>query len=101
MQNDPLGALNEEDAVVTLDVRSPSAPPPSTEKLIHNNNLQHHLHHHHIGSDMQPVLFKGQRSATFDESVHLNKMHRSETMPAATLTSSLAGLGSSFKFSFG
>lgn len=100
MQNDPLGALVEETAAVTVaerrlptDVRSPSAPPPSTDKQqLHNNN--------HMYSD-QPILFKGQRSATFDESVHLGKMHRSETMPAATLTSSLAGLGSSLKFSFG
>lgn len=100
MQNDPLGALAEETAAVAAerrlpaDVRSPSAPPPSTtdKHQLHNNN--------HMYSD-QPILFKGQRSATFDESVHLGKMHRSETMPAATLTSSLAGLGSSLKFSFG
>lgn len=97
MQNDPLGALLEEttgsaERRLPGDVRSPSAPPPSTDNKLHNNN--------HMYSD-QPILFKGQRSATFDESVHLGKMHRSETMPAATLTSSLAGLGSSLKFSFG
>lgn len=50
----------------------------------------------------QPVLFKGQRSATFDESIQLSKsMQRSETMPASSATSSLAGLGSTFKFNFG
>lgn len=50
----------------------------------------------------QPILFKGQRSATFDESTNLNKsMQRSETMPPSSVTSSLAGLGSTLKFNFG
>lgn len=50
----------------------------------------------------KPILFKGQRSATFDESTQLNKnMHRSETMPGSSVASSLANLGSSFKLNFG
>lgn len=87
VQNDPLGALNEDDEVAEV-----APPPPQTENYNNNNTMY---------TD-QPILFKGQRSATFDESMHLNKgIHRSETMPAATLTSSLAGIGSSLKFSFG
>lgn len=86
-QNDPLGALNdEEDEIIEVQ--------QSTEKLsLQYNNT--------IYTD-QPVLFKGQRSATFDDSTQLNKsMHRSETMPVSSVTSSLASLGSSLKFSFG
>lgn len=50
----------------------------------------------------KPILFKGQRSATFDESTQLNKnMQRSETMPGTSVASSLANLGSSFKINFG
>lgn len=63
---------------------------PDVQKMSLNNNT--------VYTD-QPVLFKGQRSATFDESTHLNKsIHRSETMPASSVTSSLASLGSSLKF---
>jgi hypothetical protein len=49
----------------------------------------------------QPVLFKGHRSATFDDASHLNKgIHRSETMPMQSITSSIANIGSSLKFGF-
>lgn len=51
----------------------------------------------------EPVLFRSsvQRSATFEGSPPAqNKIHRSETVPAATITSSLAGLGSSLKIGF-
>jgi DENN domain-containing protein 4 len=68
-----------------------------TEKLSlnHNNNFNSTLY-----TD-QPILFKGQRSATFDDSTQLNKtLHRSETMPTS-VASSLASLGSTLKFSFG
>lgn len=87
MQNDPLGALNEDEEVIT------NLPSPAENDVSINNNTMY--------TD-QPILFMGQRSATFDESVHFNKsIHRSETMPAVTLTSSLAGIGSSLKFNFG
>lgn len=88
-QNDPLGALNEDDEVIQVQ---PNAR-IENQSVTNNNNT--------VYTD-QPILFKGQRSATFDESIHLNKsLHRSETMPASSITSSLAGLGSSLKFSFG
>lgn len=88
-QNDPLGALNEDDEII----ERMETPKIEKSKLSNNNNT--------VYTD-QPILFKGQRSATFDESIHLNKsLHRSETMPASSLTSSLAGIGSSLKFSFG
>lgn len=50
-----------------------------------------------------PVLFRSsvQRSATFEGSPPApNKIHRSETVPAATVASSLANLGSSIKLGF-
>lgn len=87
VNNDPLGALNEDEEVAAID------PTPQEIDLKLNNNTMY--------SD-QPVLFMGHRSATFDDTVQFNKsIHRSETMPAVTLTSSLAGIGSSLKFSFG
>lgn len=88
-QNDPLGALNEEDEVINVEEKLDEPD----RNAVNNNNT--------VYSD-QPVLFKGQRSATFDESIQLSKsMQRSETMPASSVTSSLAGLGSTFKFNFG
>lgn len=89
-QNDPLGALNEDDEIIEIEQQKQQ---PIIDLAHNNNNI--------IYTD-QPILFKGQRSATFDDSTQLNKsLHRSETMPASSLTSSLAGLGSSLKFSFG
>lgn len=86
-QDDPLGALNDE---TDETVQVPAAQEPE--------NLEHLEAKKHLYTD-QPVLFKGHRSATFDESVHMNKsMHRSETMPVNSVTSSLANLGSSLKF---
>lgn len=50
----------------------------------------------------QPILFKGHRSATFDDATNLNKgIHRSETMPVQSITSSIVNIGSSLKFGFG
>ncbi|XP_055372585.1 DENN domain-containing protein Crag [Condylostylus longicornis] len=86
-QNDPLGALND-DIVQTKLVEGNKVE----EKQI---NVNHNLY-----SDT-PVLFKGQRSATFDGGTFLNKgMHRSETMPTSRVTSSLSNFGSSLKFNF-
>lgn len=83
--------MNEDDEIIEVQQqKQPSIVDTST----HNNN--------NIIYTDQPILFKGQRSATFDDSTQLNKsLHRSETMPASSLTSSLAGLGSSLKFNFG
>lgn len=88
-QNDPLGALNEEEAPA-------SVPANEEQPACASNNFNNSLY-----SD-KPILFKGQRSATFDESTQLNKnMQRSETMPGSSVASSLANLGSSFKLNFG
>lgn len=63
-QDDPLGALNEDDEVIEVQQT------PQIESISINNNTMY--------TD-QPILFKGQRSATFDDSTHLNKsLHRSE-----------------------
>ncbi|XP_064554916.1 DENN domain-containing protein Crag isoform X1 [Drosophila montana] len=91
-QNDPLGALNEEDATPTLVPEAQAEMTTTTTAL--NSNMY---------SD-KPILFRGQRSATFDESTQIGKsMHRSETMPVASsgVTHSLANIGSSLKFTFG
>lgn len=94
-QDDPLGALNDDGSDEVLEVRQ------SAEKL---SLMENSIHHHNdtIYTD-QPILFKGQRSATFDDSLQLNKsMHRSETMPVtSSVTSSFASIGSSLKFNFG
>lgn len=91
-QNDPLGALCEEEQ---------TTPTPAEQKPIELNDNRSALHNNNMYSD-KPILFKGQRSATFDETTQLNKsMHRSETMPGSSVASSLANLGSSLKFNFG
>ncbi|XP_034490572.1 DENN domain-containing protein Crag isoform X2 [Drosophila innubila] len=90
-QNDPLGALNEEEATPT---QQPETQPEIAAATALNSNMY---------SD-KPILFRGQRSATFDESTQIGKsMHRSETMPVASsgVTHSLANIGSSLKFTFG
>lgn len=90
-QNDPLGALNEEEAPVAVPTTDNQSA-MGVSSSFNNNTLY---------SD-KPILFKGQRSATFDESTQLNKnMQRSETMPGSSVASSLANLGSSFKLNFG
>ncbi|XP_030380692.1 DENN domain-containing protein Crag isoform X2 [Scaptodrosophila lebanonensis] len=91
-QNDPLGALNEEEVTPT---QQPTTLPETATTLSNNNSNMY--------SD-KPILFRGQRSATFDESTQIGKiMHRSETMPVASsgVTHSLANIGSSLKFTFG
>ncbi|XP_073833925.1 DENN domain-containing protein Crag isoform X2 [Musca autumnalis] len=94
-QNDPLGALNE-------DEQQPSIPNNTITTSTHDQTSDMHSSYNNntLYSD-KPILFKGQRSATFDESTQLNKMHRSETMPGSSVASSLANLGSSFKINFG
>ncbi|XP_017086117.1 DENN domain-containing protein Crag isoform X2 [Drosophila eugracilis] len=93
-QNDPLGALNEEEAAA-------SATP--TQQMQQEQQHSQSQIDSSIYSD-KPILFRGQRSATFDESTQIGKsMHRSETMPVANsgVTNSLANIGSSLKFTFG
>lgn len=95
-QDDPLGALNDDGNDELLEVQQ------STEKLSLRGG-QNGIHHNNTIYTDQPILFKGQRSATFDDSLQLNKsMHRSETMPVtSSVTSSFASIGSSLKFNFG
>lgn len=89
VQDDPLGALNEEEET---DHTSVNPADVQDDKVLENNTIY---------TD-QPILFKGQRSQTFDAGTSLNKgIHRSETMPGSSVTSSLANIGSSLKFSFG
>lgn len=95
-QDDPLGALNGMDVPEILQNQKKSDP--DQKHLTNNNN--------HINDTIYtdtPILFKGHRSATFEDSMQLSKnMHRSETMPNAnTVTSSLANLGTSLKLNFG
>ncbi|XP_004529508.1 C-myc promoter-binding protein isoform X2 [Ceratitis capitata] len=92
-QNDPLGALNEE-------LQDQTTPTNTKEQVASVQNVVGHTNS--ILYTDKPILFKGQRSATFDESTHLNKsMQRSETMPGTSVASSLANFGSSIKFNIG
>lgn len=91
-ENDPLGALldNEPDEIIQVQQTQ-----PLTEEQLEKARIQQAMF-----SD-QPVLFKGHRSATFDDASNLNKgIHRSETMPVQSITSSIANIGSSLKFGF-
>jgi hypothetical protein len=93
LENDPLGALidNEPDEIIQVQQSQ-----PLTEEQLEKQRIQAAMF-----SD-QPVLFKGHRSATFDDASNLNKgIHRSETMPVQSITSSIANIGSSLKFGFG
>lgn len=94
LENDPLGALldNEPDEIIQVHQQTQ----PMTEEQLEKARIQQAMF-----SD-QPVLFKGHRSATFDDTSSINKgMHRSETMPVQSITSSIANIGSSLKFGFG
>lgn len=65
-------------------------PPPE-------NDLQQ------IKTNDEPILFRSsvQRSATFEGSPpSQSKIHRSETVPAASVASSLATIGSNIKLNF-
>lgn len=86
-QDDPLGALNEDEQVAANEGKAENS---ATGDVLSGSAKKH------IYTD-QPILFRGHRSQTFDESMtNVNKsMHRSETMPGNSVTSSLA---SSIKF---
>lgn len=92
LENDPLGAFidNEPDEIIQVQ-QNQTMTPEQLEKA-------------RITAAMfadQPILFKGHRSATFDDAANLNKgIHRSETMPMQSITSSIANIGSSLKFGF-
>lgn len=97
-QDDPLGALNDDEAEEEgpteedqedRDRTNGDAVEGSTTMLNESDKKQ-------MYSD-QPILFRGHRSQTFDESIgNVSKsMHRSETMPTNSVASSLA---SSIKF---
>lgn len=86
-ENDPLGAL-EQPFPETYDCQVQPDVIPSTGFTSLTDD---------------PVLFKSSvhRSATFEGSPPAqSKIQRSETVPAATVTSSLASLGSTFKLGF-
>lgn len=86
-ENDPLGALDINDTEVD--------PTPITNSITNTTNS--------IQSTDEPILFKTsvQRSATFEGSPPAqSKLHRSETVPASSVTSSLASLGSTIKINF-
>lgn len=94
LENDPLGALldNEPDDEI-IQVQQAQ---PLTDEQREKARIQEAMF-----AD-QPILFKGHRSATFDDASHLNKgIHRSETMPVQSITSSIANIGSTLKFGFG
>ncbi|XP_053670188.1 DENN domain-containing protein Crag isoform X1 [Anopheles nili] len=92
-QNDPLGALNESVNDKIMEVHRDSA---------HKSNERNQSSHNSTIYTDQPILFKGQRSATFDDSTQLKSMQRSETMPMTnTVSSGFGSLGSSLRFNFG
>ncbi|KAF5299327.1 hypothetical protein FQA39_LY02500 [Lamprigera yunnana] len=87
-ENDPLGALEVEQQIEEVNC----VPPLENVQQINRT----------VPTD-EPILFRSSvhRSATFEGSPPTqNKIHRSETMPANSITSSLAGIGSSLKISF-
>jgi hypothetical protein len=91
-ENDPLGALedNETDEIIQVQQSQPLTEEQMEKARIHEAMFSE-----------QPVLFKGIRSQTFENASNLNKgMHRSDTMPTQSLTSSFASIGSSLKFGF-
>lgn len=91
-ENDPLGALIDNEADEIIQVQQTQ---PLTEEQLEKARI-----HEAMFAD-QPILFKGHRSQTFENASNLNKgMHRSDTMPAQSLTSSFANIGSSLKFGF-
>lgn len=94
-QDDPLGALNDLNVPETNSQTKKTDP--GQKNLTNNNHINDTIY-----TDT-PILFKGHRSATFEDSMQLSKnMHRSETMPNAnSVTSSLANLGTSLKLNFG
>ncbi|XP_058115826.1 DENN domain-containing protein Crag [Anopheles ziemanni] len=95
-QDDPLGALNHapNDTIEVSQGRCETTQEGQSAITLSGKST--------IYTD-QPILFKGQRSATFDDSTQLNKsLQRSETMPMTNaVTSGFASLGSSLKFNFG
>uniref|UniRef100_A0A336K1N9 CSON010684 protein n=1 Tax=Culicoides sonorensis TaxID=179676 RepID=A0A336K1N9_CULSO len=94
-EDDPLGALNLNGSMEHEDPKKSNSD--QNHHTNNNNNINDTIY-----TDT-PILFKGHRSATFEDSMQLSKnMHRSDTLPNAnTVTSSLANLGTSLKLNFG
>ncbi|KAK4881396.1 hypothetical protein RN001_004715 [Aquatica leii] len=87
-ENDPLGALEIEQEVEEVNSVRTSDNTQQMNRAIPTD---------------EPILFRSsvQRSATFEGSPPTqNKIHRSETMPGNSITSSLAGISSSLKIGF-
>lgn len=87
-ENDPLGAFDLTDTVLQI---SQTPTTNSTSQTTYS-----------MPTD-EPILFRTsvQRSATFEGSPPAqSKLHRSETVPAASVASSLASLGSTIKINF-
>ncbi|XP_045468065.1 DENN domain-containing protein Crag [Harmonia axyridis] len=87
--SDPLGALDDEDEQFTVDC-IPQAVSSNTQEPSKPFNTNGDLY--------EPTTIK--KSATFENSPTNNKLIRSETVPASTVASSLASLGSSIKIGF-
>ncbi|XP_072394333.1 DENN domain-containing protein Crag isoform X1 [Diabrotica undecimpunctata] len=88
-ENDPLGAFT-----VPLEETASTQPSQTADSSYTRNSSN---------LSIEPVLFRSsvQRSATFEGSPpSQNKLQRSETVPAATVASSLASFGSSLKLGF-
>ncbi|CAG9857977.1 unnamed protein product [Phyllotreta striolata] len=93
-ENDPLGAFT----LPRDDQTAPSQPSQTSQTTdsLRMNQMKNDL-------TVEPVLFRSsvQRSATFEGSPpSQSKLHRSETVPAASVASSLASIGSSLKLGF-
>lgn len=85
--SDPLGALDDEESVSANCLPNVPSHTQENTKLTNTN-----------GDLYEPTTIK--KSATFENSPTNNKLIRSETVPASTVASSLASLGSSIKIGF-
>ncbi|CAH1637282.1 unnamed protein product [Spodoptera littoralis] len=88
LSDDPLGALSQPDGPVEPPVSRPLEDEPTLPK--------HEL-------SVSPKLFHRRSNSFQDDPTpdHAGKLHRSETAPAGTVSSSLVSLGNTLKISFG
>ncbi|CAH0588078.1 unnamed protein product [Chrysodeixis includens] len=87
LSDDPLGALSQPSPPAS------PAPPPPAEPTLPRHELS-----------VSPKLFHRRSNSFQDEHSHddhTGKLHRSETVPAGTVSSSLVSLGNTLKISFG
>ncbi|KAJ8718534.1 hypothetical protein PYW08_002771 [Mythimna loreyi] len=87
LSDDPLGALSQPETAA-----EPLAAPPSDEPALPKHELS-----------VSPKLFHRRSNSFQDEPPQelTGKLHRSETAPAGTVSSSLVSLGNTLKISFG